>query len=234
MEKIILAAKPRIAQGTRQARRLRRLGQVPAVLYGHGMKPLSLEVGSRELSRALHTKAGENVLIELKVDGVKLKESTCLAKEIQHNPITDGIAHVDFTVISLTEEIDVKVPLVVLHMEEAAGMKDGGVLDVVHHEVDIRCLPTQIPEKIEVDVKAMKIGDAILAKDLVFPAGVKCQFDPEETVVALHPPAKEEAAPTEEVAAEPEVIEKGKKPLEDEEGEAPAEKKAPAAEKEKK
>lgn len=238
MEKVTLEAKPRTIVGSRAVRRLRRSGRVPATLYGRGVKSLTLEVGAKELVRALHTKAGENVLLHLQVEGVKLKESTCLAKEIQHDPVTDEISHVDFTVISLTEEIDVKVPLVTLNTQEAIGVKEGGILDVVHHEIEVRCLPTRIPGKIEVDVKAMKIGDTVLARDLPIPQGVACKLGPDEVVVSLHPPAKIEEAPAEAAAgfaAEPEVIEKGKK-VEEKEGEEPAaqkpaEKKEAAAEK---
>ncbi|MBI3307128.1 MAG: 50S ribosomal protein L25/general stress protein Ctc [Candidatus Omnitrophica bacterium] len=211
MDIMDLAVKKREAAGTRAARGLRRQGGVPAILYGHGIKPMSLEVNLRMLQQVLHTKAGENVVINLKVEGAKLKESTCRVREIQHNPVSDDIAHVDFTIISLTERIEVKVPVTVLHMEEAAGVKEGGVFDLVQHEIDVECLPTEIPEKIEVDVKNMKIGDAIYVKDLNIPKGVTPKLGPEEVVATLHPPAKEEAAPTEEQPTQPEVIEKGKK-----------------------
>ena len=218
METMKLGAKPRTEVGKKSTKAARRGGLIPAILYGHGMKPLALEVAQREFYQALHTKAGENVLIDLKVPGVSLKESTCRIKDIQHNPVTDEVAHVDFTVISLTEKITVKVPIAIQHAEEAAGIKEGGVLDAVHHEIEVECLPTQIPEKIIVDVKAMKIGDAIHAKDLNIPQGVECKLDPEEVVISLHPPAKEEVPSTEEQPTAPEVIEKGKKPVEGEEG----------------
>ncbi len=229
MARVELAAKVRTATGTQATKKVRNLGFVPANLYGHGMKPLSLQVHAKALYESLHTKAGENVVLSLKVDGVQLKESTCLIKEIQHNPVTDKIAHVDFTVISLTEKIDVKVPVVVLNQVDAAGVKEGGILDLVHHEIEVECLPTDIPEKIEIDVKAMKIGDAVHASDLKMPKGVTCKFDAEEVIVALHPPAKEPVAGEEAAGAtEPEVIEKGKKVEAAEGAEAPAAaKKAP-------
>jgi len=222
-----LTAKTRTPDGSRKAGALRRSGQVPAILYGHGMQALALEVQERDLIQALHTKAGENVVITLNVEGANLKESTCLIKEMQHNPVTDKIQHVDFTIISLTEKIEVKVPLILKNASEAAGVKEGGVLDVVHHEIEVECLPTEIPEKIEVDVKDLKIGDLIHAGELPFPSGVVCKFSAEEVVIALHAPHEEEAPAAEETPAQPEVIEKGKK--EDAEGEAPpppAEKKA--------
>lgn len=224
-----LAAAVREKTGSQASKEVRRNGFVPVTLYGHGMKPLSLQVGQKDLFNALHTKAGENVVLSLQVEGVKLKESTCLIKEIQHNPVSDRIDHVDLTVISLTEKIDVKIPLVVLHGTDAPGVKEGGVLDVLHHEIEIECLPTAIPEKIEIDVKNMQISDAIHASDLKLPEGVKCKLEADEAIVILHPPAKEEEAPAEAGAAEPEVIEKGKKAAEGEEAAAAAP--APAAKK---
>lgn len=232
MQTVELKAQFRTKTGKHVARQGRRLGKIPAIVYGHQMDPVSILVDLRELKRALHTKAGENVVVDLKVEGVEMKESTCIIKEIQHNPVTDEIAHVDFTVISLTEKIVVQIPVVAVGAEEAAGVKEGGSLDVVHHEIEIECLPTQIPEHVKVDVKAMKINDVVYAKDLKLPEGVICKFEPEEVIIAVHPPAKveEEAAAVpaegEAAAAMPEVIEKGKK--EDKaaaEGAAPAESK---------
>ncbi|OQA57747.1 MAG: 50S ribosomal protein L25 [Candidatus Omnitrophica bacterium ADurb.Bin277] len=221
METFELQGKIREAGGSRKARNIRRRETIPAIIYGHGMKPLSLEVSERELNRALRTSAGENVMISLKVEGVELKESTCLIKAIQHNPITDKIDHVDFMVISMTEKIKVKVPVVVAHADEAPGVKEGGVLDVVLYEVEVECLPTQIPEKIEIDASAMKINDTVHIKELALAEGVQCLLDAEDVVITIHPPREEEVAPAEEAAAQPEVIEKGKKEKEGEEGAAP-------------
>lgn len=230
METFELQAIPRVADGTRKARNIRRREMIPCIVYGHGMKPLTLEVPERALGKALHTKAGENILISLKVEGVKLKESTCRFKDIQHNPVTDKIDHVDFMVISLTEKIEAMVPVVTQHVEEAVGVKEGGVLDLVHHEIKVECLPTQIPERIEIDVKAMKINDSVHVKDLVLPEGVKCLLAADEVIVAVHPPREEEIKPAaEEGPVQPEVIEKGKKEKEGEEGAAPAAGKPAAA-----
>ena len=225
METVELAVKLRSKKGSRYARNLRRSGGVPAILYGHGMTPLSLEVNARELFRAMHTHAGENAILQLKADNVELPESTCVIKDIQHNPVTDKVAHVDFTVISLTEKIEVRIPVVVKNAENAAGVKAGGVLDIVHHEIQVICLPTEIPDAILVDVKEMAVGDAVHVKELKLPSGVEVdqnEIDLEEVVVTIHPPEQEEeAAPVEgEEATQPEVIEKGKKPAEGEEPQA--------------
>ncbi len=228
MKTFDLKANARVTGGTSKARAVRRNEMFPAVVYGHGMKPLSVEVPSKEFLKAIHTKAGANVLITLQVEGVQLKESTCRVKDIQYNPVSDKIDHVDFMVISLTEKITVKVPVILLNAEDAPGVKEGGAMDLVHREVEVECLPTQIPEKIEIDAKPMKINDAVHVKDLVLPQGIKCLLDADEVVFAIHPPREEEVAPAAEAgAAEPEVIEKGKKEKEGEEG-APA-KAAPAA-----
>ena len=225
-----LAAKVREKVGSQSSKQARRAGFIPVTLYGHGMKPLSLRIGLKAFRQSLQTKAGENVVLDLQVEGVKLKESTCLIKAIQHNPVTDEITHVDFTVISLTEKIQVKVPVVAEGGEEAVGVKEGGVLDVIHHEIEVECLPTEIPEKITVDVRALKINDSLSVADLVIPKGVTCLLPAEEVIVAVHPPAKEEVKSAEEGApSEPEVIEKGKKPEEGEEGAAAAPKKEAAA-----
>ena len=228
MQTFELKAKARTPDGTSKARAVRRNEMFPAIVYGHGMKPLAIEVPEGAFLKAIHTKAGANVLITLQVEGIQLKESTCRIKAIQPNPVTDKIDHIDFMVISLTEKITVKVPVVLLHVEDAPGIKEGGSLDLVHREIEVECLPTQIPEKIEIETKAMKINDAVHVKELALPSGIKCLLSPDEVVLAIHPPREEEVAPAEEgAAAEPEVIEKGKKEKEGEEG-APV-KGAPAA-----
>ncbi|MBN1688856.1 MAG: 50S ribosomal protein L25/general stress protein Ctc [Candidatus Omnitrophica bacterium] len=226
MEKVNLNAKPREQFGKGAAKRIRKEGLVPAIVYGHGMEPLAVSVDAKELYRALQTKAGENVLIDLNVEGVTLRESTCLIKELTHNPVSDKISHLDLTVISLTEKITVKVPINIENAEEAAGVKEGGVLDIILHEIEVECLPTEIPEKITVDVKSMNIGDSIHVKDLSIPEAVTCTLSEEESVIALHPPRKEEElVPAAEEAAEPEVIEKGKKAEGEKEEAAPAKEK---------
>ena len=222
MKTIELKVEPRATVGKKAAKGTRREGKIPAILYGKSVKPTPLAVSEKEFYRVTHTKAGGNVLIGLKVDGAKTqKDTTCLIKEVQRDPVTDQIFHVDFTALSLTEKIQIKVPLTVRDGEQAVGVKEGGVLDVVHHEIEVECLPTQIPERIEVSVKQLKIGDAIHLKEIVLPQGVSPLLSGDEVVIALHPPQKEEEAsvPAEGVT-EPEVIEKGKKEKPEEGAEA--------------
>jgi len=226
MKTIELNVEVREKVGKKATKGFRREGKIPAILYGRTVKPTPLAVNQKEFHKATHTKAGSNVLISLKLDGAKSKkDTTCLIKEVQRNPVTDEIFHVDFAAISLTEKIRVKVPVVIKDAEQAIGIKEGGVLDQVHHEIEVECLPAEIPERLETSVKALKIGDAIHVKELAFPPNVTPLLEGEEVVVTLHPPQKEEeAAPVAEAAAEPEVIEKGKKEKPEEAAEAAPEK----------
>jgi len=224
MEKIVVNAEIRTELGKSKVKKLREKDLIPAVVYKGGKECFNLKIQRKELFEALHTSAGENVLITLKIKGEKkVKEKTCIIKELQYHPVRENILHVDLNEISLTEKIKIKVP-VQTHGEPEGVTKDGGVLDHPLWEVEIECLPTEIPEKIEVEVGKMKIGDTVYVKDLEVASGIKILNDPELTVLSVVPPAKEEVAeevPAEGEMEEPEVIKKGKKEEEEiPEGEA--------------
>lgn len=236
MEKAILKGEIREETGKTKVKKLRKNGFTPAVVYKDGKGAVSLKLKNEDLYQVLHTSAGENVLITLKIEGgKKTPAKTCLIKEIQKDPVKDDIIHVDLNEISLTEKIKVKVP-VRSHGEAEGVVKDGGVLDHALWEIEVECLPTEIPEKITIEVAPMKIGEAVYIKDLKIPPEVKILNDPELTVLSVVPPAKEEVAPEalpEEELTEPEVIAKGKKEEEEvaEEGEAkPAKEEKPKKE----
>lgn len=227
MEKVILKAQTRSETGKRAAKDLRNKGVVPANVYKGGKGAVSIQVGIDDLMSALETKAGENVIITLKISGEPAqKDKTVLIKEIQREPIQDKILHVDFNEISLTDVLKVNVPIAA--KGEAVGVKvDGGVLEHVMWELEVECLPTAIPEKIEVDVSNLKIGDAIFVKNVVVPEGIKVLNDPELIIIQVKA-KKVEAPKVEEVAvegaAEPELIRKKKEEEAGEEGaEAPKE-----------
>ncbi len=231
MKTVPLKANQRNGLGKQEVKKIRSQKRIPAVVYGHGVKPTALDVAMDDFFRAIHTKAGENVIIQLAVAGAKGFEKTVVIKEIQHNPVTDAIVHVDFNVISLTENIKVKVPL---HIKgEAPGVKEGGVLDVVHHEIEVECLPTNIPERLDADISTLNIGDSIHIREIRFPAGVTVLLPGDEVVVAIHAPKAEEVAAAEEAPSEPEVIGKEKEAEGEEGAETPAPAAAPEAKKEK-
>lgn len=229
MEQIILNAHIRDNTGKSVARQLRQGNAIPAVVYKQKEKTLHIQVGATDFIRILRTSAGENAIITLKIspsEKAKGKSSgtpvdkTVIIKEIQYHPIKEGILHVDFQQISLTEKITVKVPIIL--RGEAVGVKiDGGVLEQMTKELEIECLPTQIPQKIEANIEAMKIADVIHVKELTVPANIRVITDPEQAVASVSPPKAEEALAPKEAAEEiqePEVITE-RKPEEEEEAE---------------
>lgn len=231
MEKVILNADIREATGKEASKKFRFEGSFPAIVYKKGKESLPLKIDKRSFIHILHTQAGENVIITLKVKGKMqeskpIKDKTVIIKEIQYEPTKGDILHVDFHEISLTEKITVNVPIDI--KGEPEGVKaDGGVLDNPLKELEVECLPTEIPKKIDVHVEPLKIGDSIKVKELNVPSGIKVLSDPEQTVLSVMPPhvEKAEEEKAEEEIAEPEVI-REKKPEAEEAAEAPAEGKA--------
>lgn len=221
MERVKLEAKIRKDLGKEAMKRLRTEGLIPAIVYRRGEKSTPLVLDRKALEKVLHTAAGENVIVNLKVAGdERAKERTCIIKEIQHNPVNGNILHADFNQISLTETVKVNVP--VATKGEAIGVKqDEGVLEHVLWEVQVECLPTQIPEKLEVDITNLKIGDALFIKDIVAPRGVEILNDPELRIVAVEKPVeiKVEEVKPEEAITEPEVIKQKKEEVPEEEAE---------------
>lgn len=213
-----LVGEKREGSGKGVARKLRAAGRVPAVLYGHGMDPLSLSIDSRELFHLFHTRAGTNVLVDLVVDG---NEHLAMPREIQRDHIRGRFVHVDFLVVRRDEKIHVSVPIRVVG--ESVGVKAGGVVE--HHlwELQVECLPADVPEAIEADISDLEIGSGLRVSDLKAPHGATILTDPDESVVAVQQP---QMAIEEEEAAE--AVE-GEAAEEEAEG-APAEESEDAAE----
>jgi large subunit ribosomal protein L25 len=226
MKEIILEAQER-PLGTKGAiHTMRRTGRVPGIAYGDKETPITLSVDEKSVQSILHSEGGRNALISLKIGATS---HPVLIKEIQRHPITRALRHMDFQRVSLKKQIEAKVPL---HVKgEAPGVKlGGGVLEHLVRDIRVRCLPTEIPASIDVDISKLELNQAIRAKDLVLPKGVEILMDAESVIVhviAVHiveeTVATPEAAATAAgaTAAEPEVIKKGKV-VEGEEGAAPA------------
>jgi large subunit ribosomal protein L25 len=213
MEEIFLDAQPREELGRSGAKDLRSKGFIPAVVYGEGKKSQAITVSNSALLRLIHQHRLEGALINLKVkDDKKHALRSCLIKEIQYDPVRGDIIHVDFNEISLTKAIRVNVPVVA--KGEPVGVKqEGGSLEHILWEVEVECLPTDIPKDIEVDVNSLKIGDAIHIRDIAAPGGVKILNDPSGVVFSVAAPMKEEVAVTPvegEEKQEPEVIKEKK------------------------
>ena len=222
MAVIALSGSRRDSLGKGGARQARRAGLIPGVLYGHGEKPVAVAVAARDFEVAMRRHMGGNAIVNLTVDG---SESTALIRDVQYDPLTHGILHLDFQHISLTETIEVKVALHLTGLP--VGVKDaGGILEHILRDIEVRCLPTAIPSSIDIDVSGLNIGDSIHVRDLSVP-DITILTEPEATIATVVPPTVMEEKPVEEVAvaaegAEPEVIAKGKK--EEEEGAAEKEK----------
>ncbi len=223
MSVIPLSASKRETLGKGGARKARSAGQIPGVLYGHGEDPIAVAVSAREFEVALRQHKGGNPIVNLAVGGAS--EYTALIRDVQYDPLSRAILHLDFQHISLTEQIEVKIAIKLTGL--AIGVKDGGgILEAILRELEVRCLPTQIPSAIEADVSNLAVGDSLHVRDLNVP-NVTVLTDADTTVATVVPPTvMEEKAPEEAAAvaatgaAEPEVIAKGKK---EEEGEAKAE-----------
>jgi large subunit ribosomal protein L25 len=213
MEKIGLKASRREETGKSANKQLRRGGMIPAVIYKEGKEGISISVDKKAFWKATHTEAGGNAIISIGIDeGTKKEEKTVIVQAFQTDPLRDDIIHVDFHEISLTEKIRVHVPI--RTKGESVGVADeDGVLNQVLWELDLECLPTNIPEHIDVNISELKIGESIHVKDLETPEGVQVMNDEEQMVVGVtHQQVEEEvvAEEGEEESSEPEVIKKGK------------------------
>jgi len=212
-----LDAVRREGSGKSTARQLRREGQLPAVLYGgapdEGQVPqaISIAVDPKAMMRILHSESGANTLIALRLDEA---DTRVMVKEYQLDPVSHHVLHVDFYRVAMDKMITVTVPIVL--KGEARGVKQqGGLLDFVHREIDIECLPGDIPEHVEVEVSELMIGQSIRLRDVVPTAAWRPVSDLDIMLVHVVAPKAVEAPAAEEAAApaapaEPEIIKKGK------------------------
>jgi len=227
MKTIELTVEKRSTRGKNEARRIRAAGKVPAVVYGAGRETIPVTVEVRSLADAFRGGAGENAIFLLKLQGSD-QTRHAMIREFQRDPVSRRPVHLDFVRVLMDTKIRVKVPVEVVGV--AKGVKvDAGILDFVTREIEIECLPTDIPEHLPVDVSELAIGDAIRLSEVKAPEGVEIVDDLEKVIVHVAHPAHEEVpvvAETEVAAAEPaepEVLRKGKAVTE-EEGEEKKEK----------
>ena len=231
-----IKAKVRSEIGGRRPRRIRASGRVPAILYGSGAAQ-ALELNGREIAEALHGSSSESVLVDLTVEaeGGATTKKMALIREVQHDPLRDTIEHVDFHQVEENKKLRVEVP--VHEVGEAVGVRTGGgILDHALRSLRVECLPKDLPERIDVDVSALEVGQAIHVGEVKLPAGVTVLNAKELPVfMVLLPTVEEEVKPAAEGApTEPEVI-REKKDVEGEAAAAPekkdaAKKEAPKAE----
>ena len=230
---ITVAVEPRSERGKNEARRLRVRGMAPAVVYGAGKDAVPVSVSPKEINRILHSRSGHNTIFNVQIGQVET--TPVMIVDWQNDPVRENLLHVDMKRVDMTKSLRVKVP--VMTSGEARGVKEqGGLLEVITREVEIECLPVDIPEQFDVDVAGLMLNQSVRASELVLSGSVKLVSPADQVlahVVALkaeavvEPAVVEGAAPA--AAAAPEVIKKGKK---EEEG-AADEKKKPEEKKKK-
>jgi len=238
LETNILEAQPRESGNKNQARRMRKDGRIPGVLYGASKESMPVSVDPRQVSRILHSETGHNTIFNLTVNGGE--RSKAMIVDWQYEPLKGKLLHIDVKRIAMDKALRVSVPIVL--KGEAEGVKtQGGILEQILREVEVECLPADIPSHIDVDVSHLVFGTVLRVSDL--PRSEKLKFLSDANSPVAHVTAvKEEVAPTPEAAAaeaaaapaEPEVIKKGKQETEEEGAEPAAEKPEKAEKKEKK
>jgi large subunit ribosomal protein L25 len=232
-EKVVVEAAPRAERGKNEARRLRASGRVPAVLYGGKGDAITLSVNTKQVNAILRSQSGHNTLFQVDLNG---KHEPAILKDWLNDPVSGNLLHVDLLRVAMDVRMRVQVP--VHTFGDPAGVKvQGGVFEVVTREVEIECLPGDIPSEFRADVSGLMLNDALRARDLQLDSTkLKLLTDPEQVLAHVVTLKVEEEKPAEVAAteaatpAEPEVIKKGKKEVEGEEG-AEGEAKPKAAEK---
>ncbi len=210
MSESTIEVQQRVAEGKNANRRLRAAGVIPAVLYGGGGDSVPIQINQHQIDELLRSRAGENTVFLLKLEGTK-KSRHSMIRDLQKDSITGHLIHIDFQRILLDQKIKLAVPVEIVGVPE--GVKtEGGILDFVTREVEIECLPTQIPNQIRVDVEALHVGQHIEAGQIELPKGIELLTDRERVLVsiAIARVVEEEAEESEELleaeTAQPEVV----------------------------
>jgi len=217
MEQINFDVQIRKTTGSAKSRQSRRLNLIPGIVYGGDSKPTIINADRKAYDRIYRQHAGESLIYHLNLvdDGKKISDFPAIIKDVQLHPVTDEVIHIDFNRISLDKEIEINVKIIV--KGEPIGVKrDGGTLEHLMWELDIICLPNNIPHHLEADVTNLGVHDSVHVKDLALPQGVRTKHDPESVVATVAGSMREETATTAEgeaaaSGAEPEVLKEKKK-----------------------
>jgi len=207
-KQVKLTAQRRTGLGRSAVRKLKTAGLVPAVIYGSKHKPEALQVSRRDVSAMLSRASGENILVELEIEGTANR--LALVQEVQHAPLGGAVLHIDFHAVSMDEMIEADVPLEPIGT--ANGVKNmGGLLEQSLRALEIECLPRDLPDVITVDVSALNVGDGIHVRDIVLPAGVTTRIPPDLMAFSvLAPTVEEEKVAAADAPTAPEVIKEKK------------------------
>ena len=192
MNEFEVVAQPRVALGTNASRRLRRSGQIPANLYGGGRDPTPLSLEENRIRKQIENEAFAAHILTVKVEG---EESQAVLKSVHRDPVTDRVIHMDFQRISARSEIHMHVPLHFVNEEDCPGKRAGGIVTHLLVEVEVGCLPKDLPEYVEVDMASLDVGDSVHLSELALPEGVHLMAlahnpDNDQPVVSVQHPQK--------------------------------------------
>ncbi len=179
-----LNAETRKRSGSASVRRMRKEGLVPAVIYGRKTENANIKVNAKTVGGILKDSASDNILVNLQIDGSKTQ--LALIQKVQHDHLKGGILHIDFHAVDQSESIHAQVPIELIG--EAEGVKAGGQLDVMLHNIEVHCLPKDLPEKITFDITGVGMGQGVHVRDLALPAGVSVHLDGEVLILSITEP----------------------------------------------
>lgn len=222
-----LSAQVRSGVGRTAVRKIKTAGLVPAVMYSKKDEALNLQVNAREISLLLSHATSEHILVDLEIaDGAQVTNKLALIQEVQHHPLRRNVLHVDFHAVRADERIHAKIPVETIG--ESTGVKNkGGTLEIILHELDVECLPMDLPEVIRIDITTLDVGQSLHIKEIAMPNGVHPKLSGDVAIIHVSAPRTEVAA--EGDAAGPEVLKEKKPGGKAAAAKAPAGKAAPAA-----
>ena len=194
-----LKANKREESGSSAAKRLRREGIVPAVVYGAAQRTYAVQVDAKEFTDLLREQSSGNFLVNLEIEGAQEKRKLAMVQAIQQDPLSGSIVHVDFHAVKEDETVHANIPIELVGTP--AGVKNGGVLDHQLHSIEVFCRPADLPEKLELNVENLGLGDAVHISDLTMPNGVETHIDAEVVVAMIAEPRVAEASTAETSAA---------------------------------
>ena len=207
---VTLEAQKRTTSGTAAARRSRRAGIIPCVVYGAAQDEYPIQVDAKKFGDLLRHSASDNFLVDLQIEGAKEASKLALIQAVQHHPINGQVLHIDFNAVNENTEIHANVPLELTGV--APGVKAGGIVDQQHHELEVHCLPANLPETLSIDIGELEMGAALHIREITFPEGVHPTLESDVIVVLVSEPrvsaddvAADEAAAAASAAASAEA-----------------------------
>ncbi|HCS12742.1 MAG: 50S ribosomal protein L25 [Zetaproteobacteria bacterium CG06_land_8_20_14_3_00_59_53] len=202
MTDFVIEAELRETTGRGEARRIRRAGLMPAVIYGGDKPELAITLNAMSTAKLLDKEAFYTSIVEINVKGSR-GSNKALVKDVQWHPVRDEAIHIDFFRVSSSDQVHMEVPVHVTHADTCVGVKKGGLVEIIRHTLELTCRADSIPEHIDIDISALDIGESLHIEDVTLPDGVTAQHEVNFTVLTIAAPKVEKASDEEEVTAAP-------------------------------